>query len=185
MRVGRRRRKARDLARRAAEHAHPRPAPAPTIHEMACICGQLLRLSSVLDEERCACPVCGRKFLVCFVSDPSTGAQVLTPVYVDDWHKSGDTYVADLVSKSQAPPSAKGALDDALEPQPPPQLSFPCPCGSELVAKRELYDRRVRCPKCGVRMLISVAYDPSAKRFAVHPVRLQDGPSGDTWTAEQ
>jgi len=152
---------------------------------MACICGQLLRLTSAHDDKRCACPACGRKFLVTFAPDKETGTSILCPVYLDDSVTTGQTFVAELPAPAPPAAAAQGRLDDVIDPPPPPSIAFPCPCGRKLLARKEAYDRRVRCPDCGVRMLLSVVFEPAEKRHVVHPVRLDDAPSGETRTTER
>jgi len=188
---------ARDFIRKAREQARApeppapgaaRPAAAPRVHEMACICGQLLRIAELQesdDEKRCGCPVCKRRFMATFTPDPKTGAAVLCPMYIEDDTSTGDTHMAEIPGAKPGRPSSKGQFDDDLEPQPPPQLSFACSCGKKLGVKKEVYDKRVRCPHCHIRMLINVIYDPAAKRFGIYPVRLNDAPSGDTWMMEK
>jgi DNA-directed RNA polymerase subunit RPC12/RpoP len=191
------RREIHDLARRATERAHgetpppaPRPAAAPVPkHEMACICGQLMRISESFDEKRCACPSCGRKFEVNFVDDPKSGKRILQPMYLDEGEPpTGDTMIMEVPSSS--PPSPKpdpaGLLDEALGPAPPAQLTFACPqCSRKILARREAYDRRVRCPDCKTRMVLTVLYDPARKAHFVQPVRISDAPSGDTWLLDR
>jgi DNA-directed RNA polymerase subunit RPC12/RpoP len=186
MRPSKNRRAIRDLARRAAERARaPEAPPPPAVYEMACICGQLLRVTSSHDERRCACPSCKRKFLVTLAPDKRTGAILLCPVYLDDSVTTGETFTAEPPSPPDSVSGKKGQLDDTIEPPPPPSISFSCPCGRKLLARASTYDRRVRCPDCGVRMLLSVVYDRASGRHVVQPVRLEDAPSGDTGTGEK
>jgi len=191
MRSRSKRREIRELARKATEKAHggqaretASAAPPPAVHEMACLCGQLLRVKGTLDDTRCGCPACGRKFLATFAPDPTTGKEILCPVYLGDSKEAaGDTFIVEAAPKSPTAPAGGGALDEALEPNPPPNLSFTCPCGLKLSARKELYDKRAKCPKCGARMLLSLSYDSQEKRFTLNVVRITDAPSGDTWIA--
>lgn len=183
--------------------AGPSPPNALVSYEMACICGQLLMVRDAADHKRCGCPTCGRKFLATFSTDPATKLKTLVPLYLDDIRRQGDTYVAERKEASPPPevgadskealrgdtvlmpspsqsPQGKGALDEAIFPEPPPAMYFICPCGSKLLARKEMYDRRVRCPDCDVRMIISLVYDAGAKMFDLKPVRVSDPPSGDT-----
>ncbi len=188
MRPGKRRKEIRDLARRATERAQgpasPPPPAAKTLHEMACICGQLLRIKQELDEQRCACPACKRKFEVSFVTDPGTGRTILQPMYLDDTSVTGDTITAEMPPGAAA--DKRGVLDDALGPPPPPKIVFPCPqCGRKILAKQEAYDKRVRCPDCSTRMILTLIYDPASRTHTVQPVRVTDAPSGDTWMLDR
>jgi DNA-directed RNA polymerase subunit RPC12/RpoP len=185
------RREVREFLRKAEERAHggAQPAkPAPSaVHEMACICGQLLRIKQELDEQRCACPGCKRKFEVNFVTDPKTGKAVLQPMYLDEAEPpSGDTQIMELPGNVPLSAAGGGLLDAAFGPPPPPQLIFPCPqCKRRMVAKKETYDKRVRCPDCQTRMVLTVIYDPERRAHGVEPVRVTDAPSGDTWLLDR
>ena len=212
---GKKRKAIRKMAREATARAQgqsapPSPPPAPSVPlmtEMACICGQLLRIRAAVKDKRCSCPSCGRKFLISFTPDRRSGKQILAPVYLDDSMATGSTFIAeahgsppkgkgsgakpDPDSKEALPASvnaaapqrkAKGILDDDISPEPPPAMYFVCPCGSKLLARKEMYDQRVRCPDCKARLLVTLVYDPGAKMFDLRPVRLGDAPSGDTWT---
>jgi hypothetical protein len=180
------RRRIRDLARKAEERsrapAPPPPPAAPKLHEMACLCGQLLRIREEDDEKRCTCPACRRKFEISFYDDPATKKKTLQPMYLDDGSVSGDTFTAE--TPSGGPPEKRGALDEAFGPPPPASLPFRCPCGRKLIARKEAYDKRVRCPDCGARMLVTLVYDPQKKAHSIQALRVTDAPTGDTWTAE-
>jgi DNA-directed RNA polymerase subunit RPC12/RpoP len=152
---------------------------------MACICGQLLRIRQELDQLRCVCPACRRKFEVRFVRDPQTGRTVLHPNYLNDASVTGETFTAEMPGGTTLP-SKRGVLDDALGPPPPPQIVFPCPqCGRKILAKRSAYDKRVRCPDCSSRMILTLIYDPATRTHTVLPVRVTDAPSGDTWMLDR
>jgi len=185
------RREIHELLRRAEERAHgtaPAAKPAAAaVHEMACICGQLMRISEKHDEQRCACPSCKRKFEVNFYKDPKTGKTILQPMYLDEGTPpTGDTQILELPGESPLSAAAGGLLDAAFGPPPPPQMVFPCPqCARKMVAKKDAYDKRVRCPDCGTRMVLTVIYDPDRQVHTVQPVRVTDAPSGDTWLLDR
>jgi len=175
------RRKIRESLRKAAERAKsPPPAPPPAIIEVACVCGQLLRMSEALDEKRCACPACGRKFLMTFTEDK--GRKIGCPVYLDDSMASGDTIIAEAPGALSRAKRGPGGMDDALGPPPPPDLVCVCPaCSTKMRVKRDFFDKRAKCPRCPARLLLTVVYDPAAKTHSIQPVRVTDAPSGDTW----
>jgi DNA-directed RNA polymerase subunit RPC12/RpoP len=151
---------------------------------MACICGQLLRIRQELDELRCVCPACKRKFEVSFVRDPGSGRTILQPNYLDDGSVTGETFTAEMPGGNVK--EKRGVLDDALGPPPPPQVVFPCPqCGRKILAKQSAYDKRVRCPDCSTRMILTLIYDPASRTHTVLPVRVTDAPSGDTWMLDR
>ncbi len=150
---------------------------------MACVCSQLLRIPESLDRKRCACPACKRKFLVTFTEEGGEGRKVLCPAFIDDGLTTGETIVPEIPDTLNP---GRGAFDDALDPKPPPQLYFPCPsCSRKIVARKDFYDKRARCPDCNTRMIIHVIYDPARKVHEIHPVRTDDRPSGETWVAER
>jgi hypothetical protein len=66
----------------------------------------------------------------------------------------------------------EGALDGDLEPDPPDKIGFTCTCGVRLVATRKAYDKRMRCAKCQTLMLISLVWNPAAKKFEIEPFRV-------------
>ncbi len=161
-------------------NAPPGPTPA-SVQDMVCLCGGLLRLSTRLNEKRCSCPSCGRKFIASFTTDRRTGLDVLCPVYLDDGMTTGGTHAAEVQSGTRPRPAATtDGLLDGVSPDPPPQLPFACPCGIRLVARRNNYDKRVRCGKCGTRMLLTLVYDSERNEFKIETIRLSDAPSGET-----
>lgn len=173
------RRKLRELSERAKA---PAPPPPPAKVEVACICGQLLRLPADQEEEerRCSCPACKRKFLMTFTEDK--GRRIPCPVYLDDTASAGDTHVAEAPGAVSRAPKGKGGMDDAFGPPPPAALVCVCPgCASKMKVRQQFFDKRAKCPDCGVRILLTVVYDPGAKAHSIQPLRITDAPSGDTW----
>lgn len=161
--------------------------PAKDIHEMVCMCGQLHRIPYHPDEKRYTCKACKRTFEAGFITDPETGINILNPMYTDvDPDPTLESAVGAPVTlqNARAPAasesSSRGVLDDIIEPEPPHAMYFICPCRSKLLARKEMYDKRVRCPDCKTRLLITVVYDPGAKVFDIKPVRLDGTSSGDT-----
>ncbi len=166
----------------AGPFGRPPPGPTPAqVQEMACLCGELLRISSALNEKRCSCPSCGRKFVASFATDRHTGREILSPIYLDDGMTTGGTFAAEIAPHtrpSQAP--AHEEILDGLSPEPPAELSFVCGCGQRLKALRAHYDKRVQCGKCGRRLLLALVYDSEKKSFRIESIRLSDAPSGET-----
>ncbi|HEX7896389.1 MAG TPA: hypothetical protein VF950_01320 [Planctomycetota bacterium] len=159
----------------------PPPPPAgPVLYELSCLCGQLLRLPEEQDELRCACPACKRRFILALTEDQ--GRKIACPMYLEDSNSTGDTFIAEargVVSRSTR--KAKGGMDDALGPPPPPALACVCPsCSSPMKVSQALYDKRAKCPRCPARILLTVVYDPTVKKHSIQPLRITDAPSGDT-----
>ena len=198
---GRNRREIRRLARQATERARapassapppapslpaeimpppPGPTPAP-VQEMVCVCGEALRIPTLLHQKRCACPSCRRKFVASFSTDRKTGLEILSPVYVDDGMMTGGTHVAEVVvgARTRAPARTE-ALFEGIPPDPPPSLSFACPCGARLRAGKADYDKRVQCGTCGARLILALVYDSGKKDHRIEVLRLGDSPTGET-----
>jgi hypothetical protein len=148
---------------------------------MVCVCGEVLRIPLLLHRRRCACPSCRRKFLVSFTTDRGTGMEILSPVYLDDGTATGGTHMAEAMSGAPPRPAPRPeTVIEGLDPEPPDELPFDCPCGAKLRARRADYDKRVRCGKCGVRLILALVYDPVLKAFRIEILRLSDAPSGET-----
>jgi DNA-directed RNA polymerase subunit RPC12/RpoP len=184
----------------------PPPSTSDVEIEVACICGQLLKLSTAFAGRRAKCPKCGRRFVVTYDKDPRTGEEVPTPFYLPATGPStGETQELAPVEKAPTPPedtqdsnvvlppeetrsgkpetpsdSDLEVLPDELIPDPPRALFFICPCGKKLLARKKMYDRRVRCPYCQVRLLISLVFDDVERKFDIQPVRLDDERTGKT-----
>ncbi len=59
---------------------------------------------------------------------------------------------------------------DAVEPAlPPEKLPFDCPCGAKLSAPRAAFDKKTRCPKCGVQLLLNLIEDPHGGPYRLEP----------------
>jgi hypothetical protein len=63
-------------------------------------------------------------------------------------------------------------------PVPPGRLSFTCPCGAELVATPEMYDKHTRCGMCQTVMLANLVYDAETRSHEIIPFRVnpESGP---------
>jgi DNA-directed RNA polymerase subunit RPC12/RpoP len=182
MRPGRRR-DIRQKLRQASQGSRPpsSPPPPPALCEVACLCGQLLRMAPSPEEKRYGCPACGRRFVLSFSKDPASGRQIGHPIYIDDPAVSGETLIPEAPGAKKKP-SSKGELDDFLSPAPPEALAVACPgCGRRMRVKKAYYDSRARCPDCGVRMLLTLVYDPIGRAHSIQALRVSDAPSGDTW----
>lgn len=180
---GRKRREIKNLVRQARDRAQA-PAPSPA-HEAACMCGGLLRVTEAQENQRQACENCGRPFVVNFIVDAETGKKSLTPVYLENRGNVESTVTAERQRKTRAAEAeeaeeSKGVLDDDLMPPPPEQIRFSCPCGKPILARREQYDSRVRCPHCGARLVTTLVYNAVGGTYAIEALRLSDPPSGET-----
>jgi hypothetical protein len=61
---------------------------------------------------------------------------------------------------------------------PPDRLKFTCPCGAELVATSEMYDKHTRCAMCQTVLLTNLVYDADARSHEIVPFRVnpESGP---------
>ena len=161
----------RNLARQAESRPPAPPPPKPAIpmffQQVRCACSQILRLSSSHEGKRGSCPTCLRKFVITITGDAAQGTLKIAPVYVSSSVKTGQTFLAET----------------SQEEDVPEQLPVTCTCGRTIPAKRSMYDKRVRCPSCGARLLLTLKRD-TARRYSIHPLILDDAPSGDTVLAE-
>ncbi len=166
----------REALHRVRGEAPPPPPAAPV--EFACLCGQLLRMAPTADKKRCACPSCGRKFLLGFAPDKASGRTVACPVYIDDAAVTGETLIPEAPGRERP---SKGGFDDALFPPPPAALAGACPaCARKMRVVKAFYDKRARCPGCQARMLLTLVYDPLTRAHSIEALRVSDAPSGDT-----
>lgn len=172
----------REALQRVRGEAPVPPSPPAAPVEFACLCGQLLRMAPSSGEKRCACPSCGRKFLLTFAPDKASGRMLACPIYIDDTAVTGETLIPEAPGSR---PSAKGGLDDALFPAPPPALAGACPaCSRKMKVVKAFYDKRARCPDCQARMLLTLVYDPVTRTHSIEALRVSDAPTGDTQPPE-
>jgi len=63
-------------------------------------------------------------------------------------------------------------------PTPPARMKFTCPCGAELVATPEIYDKHTRCAMCQTVMLANLVYDAETRSHEIVPFRInpESGP---------
>lgn len=164
---------------RAKGESAPKPPEGPKKYELSCLCGQLLLLPEEQDEMRCACPVCKRRFILALTEDQ--GRKIACPMYLEDTNRTGQTFIAEVRGAVSRGSKGKGGMDDALGPPPPPELVCVCPgCSTRMKVARAFYDKRAKCPRCPARLLLTVIYDPAAKKHSIQALRVTDAPSGDT-----
>lgn len=156
---------------------------------LQCVCGQAI---DVLPEQhgwRGPCKGCRRTYEILFSKDEASGADIVSLAYLDEAPgASPDSTAAETSTSLDVPsaPSHPGALTDAGlvdEPEPPDEAQFRCGCGAVLAIGRESYDKRVRCPGCGGRHLVTLAYEVETGNFTIHTFALADPATGTTRTA--
>lgn len=188
MKSRRTRRVIRDLVRRAKERDRGTTAAAqPEVAgEAPCACGHLLKATSNQQGRVYACPSCERNYSPMFDQDETTGRWNFLPLYIDD-STIGNTTAIATIPRGSAPPEQPaetaaetlgpeaeeaGELDAMIEPDPPGEIPFACPCGREGTALRIHYDRHLDCHGCGQRLLMTLVYRPDEQRFSIAPVRV-------------
>jgi hypothetical protein len=164
-----------------------RPTPAatapPASRRLQCVCGKGI---DVLPEHagwKGRCPSCLREFEILFSTD-STGAVLVSLAYLEDKKAKSDT-AAETSTGLLSSGSSKNAgpiteIGLAAVPDPPDEAQFRCGCGALLSITRDRYDKRVKCPSCGKRRLITLAYDEATQGYTLHTFILEDRPSGGT-----
>jgi hypothetical protein len=86
-------------------------------------------------------------------------------------HSQDSTAELPAMSSGTEPQAdTSGAL--TVIPDPPDRVEFACPCGTRLVATRELYDRRSRCGACQAVLLLNLVYKRDLRSFEIEPFRV-------------
>ena len=57
-------------------------------------------------------------------------------------------------------------------PEPPNRLAFTCPCGADLIATPEIYDKHSRCGMCQTVILINLVYDAEHRSHEIVAFRV-------------
>lgn len=71
----------------------------------------------------------------------------------------------------------EGPLDaDIAEPDAPDKIGFTCACGARLVVTKKAYDKRMRCANCRTLMLVSLVWDPKKQAYEIVPFRVENLP---------
>ena len=169
-----------------------RPA-APATRRLQCVCGRGIDVLPEQHGHRRPCEGCRRTFDILVSKDAATGGEIVSLAYLDKTSRDADPSAETSTSLdllAPAPPKQKeGALTQAdlriQEPEPPDEAHFRCGCGSILAIGKASYDKRVRCPACGGRYLVTLAYEVEAQSFTLHTFSLGDRVSGSTRVAEK
>jgi DNA-directed RNA polymerase subunit RPC12/RpoP len=112
------------------------------------------------------CPKCKRRLLLVGKTDRS-GQIAIQPMVLDnDAKASGQTFL----------------IEDHFKELPdlPDKIGFHCPCGFKLFARPGMLDKRGKCPHCGARLLLVGKQNPRTHQLEIHPLVVEEAPSGDT-----
>jgi DNA-directed RNA polymerase subunit RPC12/RpoP len=63
---------------------------------------------------------------------------------------------------------------------PQEKIAFHCPCGFKLHARPTMVDKRGKCPQCSARLLLVGKKNPRSQLLEIHPLVVDEAPSGDT-----
>jgi len=156
----------------------PEPAAAPP-RPVRCMCGTILEISVEDHEQRKSCGTCRRRFEVQASYDTAAGRNELQIHYLTEQNqRTGETCV---IGSSTTVVTSKPALPGvAVEPEPPTEALYNCGCGSLLLLRKQYYEKRVRCPDCGARLLAFMLFDPATNGFSLQTFRLVDASTGQT-----
>ena len=162
----------------------PRPEPKPDpARRLLCVCGRAIEVLPQHHGLQDGCRACLRRFEIVYTADGVCLA------YLDPKPASSPDDTAAETSTSlelPTPPAKPGALTEAglvEEPEPPDEAQFRCSCGALLAIGKDAFDKRVKCPACGGRRLVALAYDVDAGSFTLHTFSLADKKTGSTRTS--
>jgi hypothetical protein len=120
-------------------------------------------------------------------SQPPSGPLDIVPV--EDKPSGESTEFAIVSIPGAASPSTPKSHDSTAElpsvvptveeddkgteiPVPPDRLEYKCPCGADLVATLETYDKRSRCGTCQTVLLQNLVYDPETGKHEIVPFEV-------------
>lgn len=150
-----------------------KPAPAPPADEyirFACPCGAALKIPEWRLDGHGVCPKCKRRLLLSGKETRKGGAQVSPLVLEGD--RSGQTFMIEPQYR----------IEDHFKEIPDAQdkIAFHCPCGFKLHARLSMVDKRGKCPDCGARLLLVGKKNARSGMMEIHPLVVDEAPSGDT-----
>jgi len=117
----------------------------------------------------------------------ATSAKPLPPIEIDAAEYAVEAIQAQsaprtsqqdsTVELNALPPSGsteetQEAFPTAEQPPPPKRMKFTCPCGADLIATPEMYDRNTRCGLCQTVMLVNLVYDPESRTHEIVAFRM-------------
>jgi DNA-directed RNA polymerase subunit RPC12/RpoP len=147
-----------------------RPTPSDDLLRFRCPCGAALRIPASRAGGHGVCPKCRRRLLLNVRK--LAGRREVAPSELGSADPSGNTFLLE----------APYRIEDHFReiPDAPAKVSFRCPCSRRLAVPARLVDRRVRCPHCGARLLLVGKSHPRTHKLEIHPLVVEEPPSGDT-----
>lgn len=166
--------------RPAPKPAAPPPPPPqaadPDYLRFTCPCGAALKIPAWRVDGHGVCPRCKRRLLLTGRSD-TTGKSTVNPLLLGgEEEKSGQTFMIEDQFR----------IEDHFREIPDPQekIAFHCPCGFKLHARPAMVDKRGKCPQCSARLLLVGKKNPRTQLLEIHPLVVDEAPSGDTQVFE-
>ena len=163
-------------------HARPRPKAAkppppptsppsdPDYIRFTCLCGAALKIPAWRVDGHGVCPKCKRRLLLTGKAGTQGGSYV-HPLLLEG-EKSGQTFMIEDQYR----------IEDHFReiPETQEKIGFHCPCGFRLHARPSMVDKRGKCPQCGARLLLVGKKNPRTELLEIHPLVVDEAPSGDT-----
>jgi hypothetical protein len=155
---------------RAKPAKAPPPPPPDEYVRFACPCGAALKIPAWRMDGHGLCPRCKRRLLLAGKAD-SKGNSVVKPLLLEG-DRNGQTFMIEDQFR----------IEDHFKeiPEPQDKIAFHCPCGFKLHARPILVDKRGKCPTCGSRLLLVGKKNPRTQKLEIHPLVVDEAPSGDT-----
>ena len=146
------------------------PPPADEYVRFVCPCGAALKIPAWRLDGHGVCPRCKRRLLLSGKESARGGTQVSPLVLEGD--RNGQTFMIEPQYR----------IEDHFKEIPDAQdkIAFHCPCGFKLHARLSVVDKRGKCPQCGARLLLVGKKNPRSGLMEIHPLVVDEEPSGDT-----
>jgi hypothetical protein len=130
-----------------------KPSSLNAFVDVRCLCGQMhtfIREKVVdgLGLSRWKCGGCKRRFVIACVPGSEGHAETFWPVFLDQVPSTGST-VQDGTS-----------MDGSSNPPVVEEIKIRCRCGCRLVARSQVIDKPVHCPRCESTFIVRLGYKP-------------------------
>jgi hypothetical protein len=121
---------------------------------------------------------------------PAKSSEPLPPIELDGTTSASTEFAVEAVKAQSAPASQQDSTvelnampqadpnDETADvlsvqaPTPPARMKFTCPCGAEVVATSEMYDKHTRCGMCQTVLLTNLVYDAETRTHEIIPFRV-------------
>ena len=121
---------------------------------------------------------------------PAAKAETLPPIELPPNAEASTEFAVEAVKAQSAPSSQQDSTvelaampkgdpnDETAEvvsvalPEPPNRLAFTCPCGADLIATADMYDKHTRCALCRTVVLVNLVYDAESRSHEIVAFRV-------------